>query len=299
MAFDEKVPLDFREIRDELDNALVSVSNKLEREWPKGLGNEDSQVIVVGLFRVALTTFMATRYVCASIPFDPSRKPEFVVAAPPMLRSVLDALATVVFLFEDLTERCEEFSRRGWKEDYDRALRYVAAYGDDPWWRPYLDQMNSEAARIRTLLNIRDEEVPKLRRWPILGGMISKDLKAPDRIRDGERLKFLTYMNDFFYRELSQEAHLSPTGLYHRAEVLLVDSRLWTDEHRDALSRLRSDVYMVAILLILSLASELQNELRFEMGERLVRLWTRMCLHSKMFEELYEFRYSRLLVGQP
>lgn len=299
LDFEEKPPLDFKTISDELDTALTAVSNQLEREWPSGVGGEDSQVIVIGLFRVSLTSFMATRYLCATVPSDAYRKPEFVITAPPILRSVLDALANIVYLFEDLTRRSDDFSRRGWKEDYDKTQRYFAAYGSDSWWKPYLDQMTSEELRIRTMLGIKNEDVGKLRRWPTLGAMVSKNEKEPDRVCDDDRRALLTYVNDWFYRELSQETHLSPPGLYRRAEVLLVESRLWTDEHRDTIDQLRSDIYMVGMMLLMSIASELQNELRLGLAERLVRLWSRLSLHSRMIEELYNFRYWTLLAGQP
>lgn len=298
LDLDEKPPLDFKTVRDELDAAFTAVSNKLEREWPKGRGAEDSQVIVVGLFRVSLTSFMATRYLCATTPSDPYRLPEFVITAPPILRSVLDAFANIVYLFEELKARSDEFSRRGWKEDFDRTQRYLAAYGSDPWWRPYLDQMASEEMRVRAMLAIQQDEIPGIRRWPTLGAMISKNEKEPDRVRDDSRRAVLTYVNDWFYRELSQDTHLSPPGLYRRAELLLLESRLWTHEHRETLDQLRSEVYMVGMMLILSIASELQNELKFGMGERLRRLWSRLCVHSKMFEELYGFRYNSLLAGE-
>src|SRR3954465_468055 len=164
LDFEQKPPLDFKTISDELDNALTAVSNKLEREWPAGVGGEDSQVIIVGLFRVSLTSFMATRYLCATIPSDPYRKPEFVITAPPLLRSVLDAFANIVYLFEALAPRSDEFTRRGWKEDYDKTHRYFTAYGSDPWWKPYLHQMASEELRIRTLLDIKTGEFTKIRR---------------------------------------------------------------------------------------------------------------------------------------
>src|SRR2546423_1092958 len=120
----EKAPLHYPDIQPEFDNAMISVSNKLEREWPKQLGSEDSAAIVVGLFRVAFTSFKATRYLAAVTPQDPLRLPEFVIATPPVLRSVLDAYANVVYLFEDLGPRSEAFVRRGWKEEVDREMRY-------------------------------------------------------------------------------------------------------------------------------------------------------------------------------
>jgi len=294
-----KVPLIFDEVKQDVDNALISVSNKLEREWPPGVGTDDSQAIVVGLFRVSFTSFLSIRYLCATQPPDPVRKPEFVTATPPVLRSMLDALANIVFLFEDIGHRTTEFMRRGWKEDYDREERYRKLYGSDPRWATTLSEMAAERGRLQDVLGIQQSEATKLRRWPGLGTMISKEVKTADRIRDTIRFDFLTYLNDLIYREFSEDAHLSPPGLYKRSEVLLVDPKLWTRELHAQIQRMRSDALIVSLVLLMGMASEIQNELRFGMGERLVQLWTRLCHHSQLFEEIYGFRYRILISGQP
>src|ERR1043166_4106290 len=111
--------LNFGTIREELDNLLESVRNKLEREWPSHVGSSDSAYIVWGQARIANATFMALRYLCAEKPIDPYRKAEFVLAAPPLVRVIVDNLANLVYLFSDLPVRTAQYLQGAWREDYE------------------------------------------------------------------------------------------------------------------------------------------------------------------------------------
>jgi len=291
-AHDEMSSLDFGTVQEELDNVLISVSNRLERAWPSRAGNSDSQAVVLGLYRVAWVSFKTLRYFCAEIPVDARRWPEFVTSAGPMGRSIADALANIIYLFQDnLDRRALEFGRRGWLEDHRRANQLAQRYAANPAWAPYLANLRAELSRIQGELGIRGEEVKALRRWPRLSDMISQNPNHRDRIADQNRREFLEYIEDFLYKEFSQDTHLSGPGLYRRAELLLTESRSWDERQRELCRRRRTDAVMGTLALMLALAAELELSLELEMAPRIVAVWLKLCRASSFMTELMVRRH--------
>lgn len=62
---------------------------------------------------VSANTYRAIAYVCADSPEAIERKLEYSLAMTPLARTLLDALYTVVYLFEDPIARTEQFYRGG------------------------------------------------------------------------------------------------------------------------------------------------------------------------------------------
>jgi hypothetical protein len=288
------LPLDFGTISGEIDNVLISVSNKLEREWPPSLGSRESTAVVIGIYRLCWFAYKTIRYFSAQGPPDPNRWPEFVFSAPPIVRGILDAIANVIYLFQDdLSARTLEYEKRGWIEDHRRSQQHRERYRDDPAHKYYLDSLAAEELRIRNVLNLDDAEVAKLKRWPRFVDMISRHRPGHwTRIGADDRRKFLEYLDDWFYAEFSRDSHLSGPGLYRRAEVLLTERRLWSERDHKTVDEIRSDYLMAATSLMLALASELTCELKFrDVAHRLSMVWVRLAFHSPMTWELYRERH--------
>jgi hypothetical protein len=286
-AHDQMGALDFAMVGEELDAVLLSVSNLLERSWPTRAGGPDAQAVVLGLYRVAWVSFKTLRYFCAEVPSDAARWPEFVTSAGPVARSIADALANIVYLFQDnLDERVREFERRGWVDDRRRVNELTERYAHNPAWQPYLKTLHSEQNRIQAELGVPDGEVSRLKRWPRLSDMLSQNVNHRDRIADSGRREFLEYIEDFLYKEVSQDTHLSGPGLYRRAELLLTESRVWTDEQRKLCSRRRSDAIMGSIGLMLAMAAEIEMSLSLELAPRIVAVWLKFCQVSAFHTEL-------------
>jgi hypothetical protein len=296
LPIDPSKRVDWSEFKDELHNVLTSVSSKTEREWPTTVGTPQSHVIVLGHFRISLAAYETIRYFCAELPRgDSARKPEFIVSAPPLIRSVLDALANIIYLFEDIGARTLEFSRRAWKEDNERAARFRRKYGTDPAWSDFFAHLDELDGRTRASLGISEADARELRRWPTLGAMISTDPRGKDRLKDDARRLYLTYLNDWFYRDFSSDTHLSPPGFFRRVELVMHESRLWTEREWAAAGALRTQVLTATIGLMLAMSAELQNEFKFGMAERITRIWSRLNFYSPDLKELYEQRARNLL----
>src|SRR5436190_13306221 len=93
----------FEAFREQLDSLVEATANKLEREFPTPLRSDrDLGGLLRCLVLVSNNAYRTMRYFCADLPSDPSRKLEYALSGTPLARSVLEALFTVVFLFEDL-----------------------------------------------------------------------------------------------------------------------------------------------------------------------------------------------------
>lgn len=211
----ENLPrINFSVFTDPLDQLVQATLNKIEREWPADReAHSATGMILRMLVGVSNNTYRTMRYFCADIPSDPSRKLEYSVSAAPLARTILDALFTVVFLGENLTERPAWFLRAGWRELHEKAARMRAQYGVLPSWTEYLQEFEEMVAAERARWGISDDQAANPRQvsyWPTPAKMIPAATET-------ETKEYLQYLNDWFYRELSQDSHLSWPGLWRRS----------------------------------------------------------------------------------
>jgi hypothetical protein len=282
--------LDFGTICDEFDDLLESVRNKLEREWPSSVGSEDSAYIVWAQVRVSFVTFKALRYLCAEKPTDFNRKPEFVLAAPPLARAMADALANLIYLFCDLPRRTSQYLQGGWREDHELSEREKRRFRDDPEAAKYLDTLARRVDQVRLAVGIADGVEPrKVNFWPI-----PSQMKA-DTSLSTERREYLQLIEDKFYKDLSSASHLSGPGIYERSSLLLKPHHRLTDDDMEELAGHRSILMARAMALALCIASEVEIEVRLGLDRRLIRMWTRINAYVPDFKEIYDCWYASRL----
>lgn len=282
--------LDAATIEQEFDAVMESVYNKIQYEWPQGKGNEHSLSIVWGHVRLAYTNYRAMRYFCAERPKDFARKPEYVLAAPPIARSIVDILANLIYLFEDLSERTWQYLRAGWQEDYEHFLRDKEKFKGREGADEYLSELEARIEEVRRDLAIDEKDVNRGRLfWPIISQM------RKDKNLDSRRKEFLDFIWNWFYKDFSAAAHLSGPGLYHRANFLLKPQHKLTEEDLDEIAGHRSDVLMPTMALMLCIAAEVEIELRLGMAERIIRLWTRINFSLPDLKEIYDRWYATRL----
>jgi len=75
------------------------VERALPPEITRVLG---ATALLLLMVKVAETSFSTIRYFCAEKPDDPGRRMSFSSAAPPLIRTLLDQIDTVIFIGEDL-----------------------------------------------------------------------------------------------------------------------------------------------------------------------------------------------------
>jgi hypothetical protein len=282
-------------IREPVDKLVLATCNIIERNPPDRVSQvPGAQTLLLSHLRIAENTYRTIRFVCAEKPDIASRRPEYAVSIPPLTRSLADSLSTFVFLFQDLERNCDRYWKATWREAMEQHNRLKAAYGDDPSWATCLQNESSLLEQMRDEYAISDEQASNLNSlsyWPIP----SKVLK--EKNLSGERREFLQYMNDWFYRELSQATHLTGPGLLARAGFFLMDKD--DDGRPESLNKYRSDNFVISLSLLLSLLSEVEGELQLGLAQRLLYVWSLTSQHFGFVQEFFQKRYSTLLASEP
>ncbi len=279
--------LDFAKVAGPLDTELVAYANLLDREPPK---TRDATSIARTLLRylvlVSDNTYHTMRFFCADEPKGEKPKSEYALSAPPLARTVLDALCTVIFLFEDLEARVTWYFKSGWREYAEEHQRLLEAYGADHQWTTFFLEHAAVVDNERIASSVTPQEQANPARlvpwWPIPGQMVSHNGTSQAR-RD-----YLKYLNDWFYRELSQDSHLSWRGLARRVAYLALprDNASW-----DRVQKQKSDTMFTTIILLVAMLSEIEVALGYDRKDRIVGIWDTIIPFSKPAEELFNLHY--------
>jgi hypothetical protein len=239
------------------------------------------------------------RYICADKPPDPARKLQYSASIPPLSRTIVDSIFTIVFLSEDLPRRCEWYYKAGWRETKLELDRHKDKYGHLPEWNYWLNELSKFVNSGVEIFGISQNQLANphsIRKWPNPGKMPSYGIKKGMPVPTTRH--FLGYLNDWFYRDLSQQSHLSGHGLMKRGAFLLADFHK-IDGIEKTLKKFRSDQAFTTIILTLALASEIEAHLEFGLAERFKYVWVILSGYSGVAKELYDVRYSNLLNTQP
>jgi hypothetical protein len=285
--------LPWKSFGSELVTVLEATTNKLDREWPSRWDKLGGANAVLELMsRSVGSTFHTILVLSSDDPVYPIR-PEDALSVPPLARSMLDALFAVVYLFDDLPRRTEQYQKGGWREKWEAYERHVATYGNDESsadWLADSKEFLETGAEFYGISQAERADLKRLPHWPIPSQMIR------DESLDTCRRERLKYLNDWFYKHLSSETHLSAPGLMLRAAALLpLASR---EPNRDAyLAKQRSDQVLTASLIALAFASEIEIECAFGLTPRLLYIWTILASHFDMARELYEPWYKDRLAA--
>ncbi len=288
--------LPYGTISPEFENLLAATINKADREWPaKWQAYQGAAYIVESCARIALNTHQSLRYLCAQEPPRPERKVEFALSAIPVVRSLVDMVFLLVFVFEDLPARSSWYLKAGWREEAEELARYKALYGDDPDWKEWLAGSEGALAEAQVLAAVSPTEAanPKsLPYWPIPSGMLkSKKLSS-------EAQTFLEHLNDWFYRSFSSYTHLSLPGLVMRSAGLRPARGEEEERIRQwRVDKQRSDAVGMEILMCLAIMSEIDAACGFGLHTRLRYIWGVLGGFFGYARDLYRMRYDKLLAS--
>src|SRR5688572_20979131 len=115
--------LDFRVVAGPLGSLAEATVLKLEREWPRHHANISGGQLVFRLkTQLAFTTYQSIVYLSAERPADFARKAAFTSSVPPLSRSILDTLYSIIFILEDVAPRIAWYYRAGWREMWETYL---------------------------------------------------------------------------------------------------------------------------------------------------------------------------------
>jgi len=287
----EELPeIDFSVFTKPLDETVEAVRNQLEREWPRSLrAHKGTQMVVRLLLAVSVNTYKTMRYFCADVPPDPARKQEYALSAPPLARTILDALFTLVFLAQDPEARTSWFLRSGWREMNEKLERMRREHAADPSWTEYLADFERVIHDDQQLWAISDVEAAtpgSIDYWPIP----SQILREVQGTATG---CYLQYLSDWFYRDLSQDSHLSWPGLFRRGGWFLFSRP--DAKQQFVLRKAKSDSLSTAVTLLIAIASEIELLCRFGLGTRLRYLWGLFAPIAGDARAIYEMRFAACL----
>lgn len=281
-----------------MDSVVAALGYKIEREWPTRFAHiQGARELILLTARTADVTSRSIRYLSAEKPPDSARRPEYCLSVPPLNRTILDNLFTVLFVLEDLPGRCAWYHRAAWREERLEFDRYMAEYGDLPEWQEWLGRLKAHLNFGVSFLGLTPQDVAnpsKMRAWPNAGAMPSYRQSSKAPVPPGR--SFMKYLDDWFYKDLSQQAHLGGTGLMKRASVLLYDRH--DPERERALKKNNYFWWGQTITLTLALASELEAFFDFGLRERLQYIWGLTVPVVVVAKEVYEKRYAELLRQQ-
>ena len=283
--------LDFTVIGQPLENLAVATINKIDRQFPTELASiGGAQPLFLLLSKLAQTTYQTIKYFCVETSPDPALRIEFVSSTPPLLRSLVDEIFTVVFLSADLKTNVPWYYRSGWREQAECGAKLRKRYAEVPSWKEWLEQYDGLLEQ-----SWQDQSVTKKQKanphlilwWPTPAQMLkAKDLSA-------ETKAFLEYLNEWIYRTLSQGTHLTYPGLVWRGGTMLRD--------KDDLLRepewlkKRSDTVGDAVLFLLAFLTEVNNTLGFNLGPQCSYIWGVWKEYDGATADLYDMRYRAML----
>ena len=293
---DEKTPLDFKVVGESLDKLLVALGNKLSREWPAKYNHAaGAPELFVMHLRIARMTYRSALYLGGDTPVDPRRLPEFSVSLPVLNRSILDSLFTILFILEDLPSRCAWFHEADWKEIRLDLDRYTAEYGTKPEWKNYLEDLAKlcQMALGHVKLSAAQTANPKaLRSWLNPGAMVSYGVSPKAPLPPVQA--FMKYLNDYFYIDLSQQAHLGGWGLVKRGGFLIDQIRNLPGTNPQ-IKKYRYYQIGQTVTLVLAMATEIEMHFNFGLRQDALFVWNVAAPVMAVTNEVYQKRYKTLL----
>ena len=166
--------LDFTVIREPIESLAEATILGVERALPVALqAVPGSLAVLLMLAKLVETTFSTIRYICAEKPEDPARRISFATSTPPLLRSMLDAIYTLIFIGEDPPTRFKWYYNAGWRELREEYDRHVQRYSGKTEWKAWLAGYGTHLATLEgQWVTAHEAANPKaIRRWPTPSNM--------------------------------------------------------------------------------------------------------------------------------
>lgn len=295
----------FAPLRDDFGRMLTAVGNKLEREWPKAYP-ADGQNEILQLVRMAVVYYATVAFVCSDVQDGAVRHPHLSLATPPLNRAILEIMASVLYLLEDVPAHIKEFFRAAWRDEQEMLVKYRARHSGKSRWDSYMAQRSAGVEKMGKALGITDAErsdLNQILRWPKMGKII-KRLKSRDPVP--QVVSYLEFLDDWLYRDLSTQSHLEPKGLGEIGFHFLGMKELQIISHEDDIEKInerldfkiqefRTNQVWTAVTLILSLATEIDSHFTYGLKDKLTYYWSLFRENSETAQEFYDERYKALL----
>lgn len=288
--------LDFNIIRERLDALSIAVPNFLEHERnPKLDAASGLREFLFHQLSGAVWLHKLVRFACAEKPSDPLRHPELVAAIFPTIRSQLDLVFVLLFIFDDFPARFVWYQKAGWFRAMRAYVRDVARHGSDP---NFAEILRSQASFLRLLeqeVPIRPEEIaaPKrlIKPWPNPG-------RFHDYLNDPSLAAVFEKLDELLYDELSGSAHFTMLGTLAVGQVISNLKRSTGDDWELWVRTYRSYAFSQSTALILAALSEIEVQFRFGAAPDLLFVWSVCSDTFPLIKEVFESRWKQGLAPE-
>lgn len=278
----------FRKVRD----SACAMTNLWDRSTPKAVSEiHGYEPFLLTVSHAALTTYESVMFLSADRPYRHERKLEFGLVTSPLIRFLLDLLFAIIFIRLKPEERIRTYHEAGWRELKDASDRLKSRYGDKEDWKAKIKEQEVHLEYLANVWKIPASSVSNptsLPWWPTPGQMLSRGKLS---VADKEFLKFL---EDWFYREFSQDAHMSGAGAVRIFSKLLLGDGQGRDQ---TLKKLKTANVLVATALLLAICSEMNDIGKFDRGQPLAYLWSVLAQQRAVLDELFQMRYRSMLLN--
>ncbi len=297
---------DFKTIGEDFHKLLIATGYSLERQWPASYARVASaQMVLLQFVRLAITNYKTIAFICSDISDGANRDPLLALSTPPLNRTNLEIIGSVLYLLEDLPRHSDLFYRAAWRDEDEMLAKYRDRYSGRPRWDAYIDIRSKGQAKLEAALGITEAEKRDLNQilyWPKLGKILKRLRKEHP---NSTAIPYLQFLDDWLYRELSTLSHVEPRGLGQLGLHFLgmEDLKAISGEDRDdirerldqKLQELRTTQVWIALTLILSLVSEIDFHFDYGRKQYLIYFWILIIAHSEISQEVYKERYEGLL----
>jgi len=207
----------------ELDPAIKDLPNAINDALANGPGERLRQVhgglpsTLRYTVAVSAISFFAVKRLVFPTHVDEDPRPHWATAIPPLARTFIDAIVNVVYLSESPHDRVGRFIKAGVCKELSRHRRLSTLHAGDPSWEGPLAQLKEWIDGTEALAPLSDAERASLdqsarRLWPNPGQLVSQC--------SSDAKRYLSFLKDWHYDELSQDSHLSYMGLVRRGQML-------------------------------------------------------------------------------
>lgn len=278
-----------RSFSEMVDEVIVATRNLVDREFSQSKKVPGWQEFLLVAMYSTQTIYGTIKYIGADKPGDPDRKLEYGLVISALNRQLVDLLFSIIFMRYRPKSRSMWFHRSGWREVQNALEILRTVRGSSSQWVNVINKWEANQEHLRRIYRISTKKArdPKaFRRWP-LPGEIKGRTDIPKRTAS-----FLTFLYDWYYKDLSQYSHLTGGGIIRMYSKLLLEE----DKGRDRiLKTMKWNNYLTATTISLAICTEVNSIGNFGRGNRLAYLWNILAENFAEANDLYERRYRRVL----
>jgi hypothetical protein len=276
-----------KDFREDFANLVKAIPEILEREWVRLCPKvPEGQEPLVALATASGQVHHLVLFICRQRPRDEVAPPKLLGVLGPLLRTQLDHVFLAVYLLARLKTRARSYIRSGARELLERLDRYRSEYGSDP---DFKDLIRVQEEFVKFV--IRSQHVSeKTARGSPYQPTPPQMLRAKSKALNQRDRKFLTHLQDWFYREFSQESHAAFPGLIKQNAYFRIVERESGHARERVIETVRSEQIFRSRFILLVLFSELEIALKLGRKMPLLALWTKLCPISPEAKAIFDLR---------